>query len=368
MLTDGEKRGIGDLLDRMESRDLISLAQTVTSRLILPDSSSDAIQAIILHTDKAVDLLKRRKLKKELLFKYLHEKKVPIDGQSDKSEIVRKVLEVWGCHDEVDIFMDDENSVDGPPPAPVPSRNASHTSLCSLDFMPSAFTVKDTHSLRRAGSSLSVMNTDDTSNSSFTFGTSAAASVSVTETFSSLPSMSSGGLGGQVSAFTQSQCQEMANDFVKWYFDLINTCIQGDGSVSDFGPAMFFPDASAKVNLLGVNGECLENFQVEENADEVCSMLKDVVRRHGLQFNPNLCDEGVRGRLDPHGLVVVLSCGTIHNQHTVCGVFEQAFGLVRDPGSENNWKIKQTEARLFAKSVIEKPSLANSSLCAIAYS
>ena len=38
--------------------------------------------------------------------------------------------------------------------------------------------------------------------------------------------------------------------------------MQGDGSVSDFGPAMFFPDASAKVNLLGVNGECLENFQV----------------------------------------------------------------------------------------------------------
>ena len=168
-------------------------------------------QAIILHTDKAVDLLKRRKLKKELLFKYLHEKKVPIDGQSDKSEIVRKVLEVWGCHDEVDIFMDDDNSVDGPPPAPVPSRNASHTSLCSLDFIPSAFTVKDTHSLRRAGSSLSVMNTDDTSNSSFTFGTSAAAPVSATESFSSLPHISSGGLGGQVSAFTQSQCQAEIN-------------------------------------------------------------------------------------------------------------------------------------------------------------
>ena len=33
--------------------------------------------------------------------------------------------------------------------------------------------------------------------------------------------------------------------------------------------------------------------------------------------------KGVRGRLDPHGLVVVLSCGTLHNQHTVCGVFEQ---------------------------------------------
>jgi hypothetical protein len=50
-----------------------------------------------------------------------------------------------------------------------------------------------------------------------------------------------------------------------------------------------------------------------------------VIRRHRLQYNPNLCEEGVRGRLDPHGLVLVLACGTLHNHQTVCGVFEQVF-------------------------------------------
>ena len=71
MLTEKEKHGISELLDRMTISDLQSLAQTVTSRLLVPENSMEAIQAIILHTDKASDLLKRRKIKKELLFKYL---------------------------------------------------------------------------------------------------------------------------------------------------------------------------------------------------------------------------------------------------------------------------------------------------------
>ena len=76
-------------------------------------------------------------------------------------------------------------------------------------------------------------------------------------------------------------------------------------------------------DILGVNGETMESFHIEENASDVCDMLRNVVNRHSLSFNPNLCEEGVRGTLDPHGLVLVLACGTLHNQHTVCGVFEQ---------------------------------------------
>jgi hypothetical protein len=101
-------------------------------------------------------------------------------------------------------------------------------------------------------------------------------------------------------------------------------------------------------------------------------MLVQVFRKHKLRCNPNLCDEGVRGRwggspalllsrLDPHGLVLVLVCGTLHNQADVCGVFEQVFGLVRDPTSDNNWKIKSTEARLVAGPVSQPPSLASCS-------
>ena len=48
-----------------------------------------------------------------------------------------------------------------------------------------------------------------------------------------------------------------------------------------------------------------------------------VMRRHRLTCNPNLCEEGVRGRLEAHGLVLVLVCGTLHTSSNVCGVFEQ---------------------------------------------
>ena len=95
MLTEAEKRGISELLHGLSVSDLQSLAETVTSKLLVPETSFEAIRAIILHTDKAVDLLKRKKIKKELLFKYLHLKGVSIEAVADKSVHVTRVLEVW---------------------------------------------------------------------------------------------------------------------------------------------------------------------------------------------------------------------------------------------------------------------------------
>ena len=40
----------------------------------------------------------------------------------------------------------------------------------------------------------------------------------------------------------------------------------------------------------------------------------------------------------------------------------KVFGLVRDPGAQNNWKIKNTEARLVAGEVQQQPKLTSSSL------
>ena len=96
MLTEKEKHGISELLGRMTSRDLTSLAQTVTSRLIVPESAAEAISAILLNTEKPGDLLRRRKIKKEVLFKYLHAKKVTVDPSADKSVFITHVLQLWG--------------------------------------------------------------------------------------------------------------------------------------------------------------------------------------------------------------------------------------------------------------------------------
>ena len=64
---------------------------------------------------------------------------------------------------------------------------------------------------------------------------------------------------------------------------------------------------------------------------------------------------------------MVLVCGTLHSRFTVCGVFEQVFGLIKDPSADNNWKIKQTEARLVGGSVSDVPSITSSKLEAVGF-
>ncbi|CAB4066214.1 unnamed protein product [Lepeophtheirus salmonis] len=112
MLTERQKHGISELLVQMKTSDLRSLAQTVTSRLIIPETKDEAIQAVMLHTESPLDLLKRRKIKRDLLFKYLHFKKSACRWELRQAA-----------------FIDEESL----PEAPAPSRNTSFTSLASLD-------------------------------------------------------------------------------------------------------------------------------------------------------------------------------------------------------------------------------------------
>ena len=148
MLTEREKHGMSELLHRMSSRDLTSLAQTVTSKLIVPETNGEAISAIILHTDRPTDLLKRRKVKKEFLFKYLNAKRVCIEATADKAAIITSVLQLWGSNTGNAMVSGSSSSLilsgsglgtgeeDSLPEAPAPSRNTSYSSLCSLDYGP----------------------------------------------------------------------------------------------------------------------------------------------------------------------------------------------------------------------------------------
>ena len=43
------------------------------------------------------------------------------------------------------------------------------------------------------------------------------------------------------------------------------------------------------------------------------------------------------------------------------------FGLIRDPGAENNWKIKQTEARLVGGAELPAPQVTTSRLAALTF-
>ena len=158
----------------------------------------------------------------------------------------------------------------------------------------------------------------------------------------------------------------MADSFVKWYYELLNAtfytsgCGAADGS--DFGPQHFWVDASAKIylhqghpsgggpGLLSKGSESSPSESIcVQGGGQVCDALKHVVRKYRVTYHPNLSD--AHGYMDAQGQAVLQAAGTLLNpsNSTVCGSFQQQFGLVRDPALGNNWKIKFTNASLVSK-------------------
>ena len=70
----------------------------------------------------------------------------------------------------------------------------------------------------------------------------------------------------------------------------------------------------------------------------VCDTLRSYVGNQQIQFYPNIPSN--KAEESRHGLVVIQIHGTIHQHRTCIGVFDQAFGLTRDPTHGNNYLIK----------------------------
>lgn len=143
--------------------------------------------------------------------------------------------------------------------------------------------------------------------------------------------------------------EALGEKFAEWFYNMINTS-------PVIGSEHFWNDCSLTLNLLSETQTITE--QVSDDCEKIAALLSNTKTTHNLFFNPNLTKEGVRTKMDPHGLVVVMVCGTLHTDRECVGVFEQVFGLARDPFSENNWKIKNTLLNLRSKSgVSEVPKL-----------
>jgi len=347
MLTEKEKHGISELLGRLASKDLTSLAQTVTSRLIVPETTSEAVSAILLNTDKPGDLLRRRKIKKELLFKYLHAKKVTVDPSADKSVFITHVLQLWGSQHGAPGPVFHEIEEDSYPEAPAPSRNTSYSSLLSLDNNHPI----SSHGLRQVINQ-HIDTGSDTENSLEMEDEPIDASVpSCTNCINTNTSMSP----------SNAEAFEMACSFVRWFYPLINGSLECD---TDYGSQHFWIDANAHVILQAATNQTSESSVVEDNGKLAAELLRDITRKHSVSYNPNITRDGVEGVIDAHGLAIVTACGTLHSGPRCCGTFHQQFGLLRDPSTGNNWKIKFTNATLKAtlEAVSEIPRLSNSAL------
>ena len=57
---------------------------------------TEAVKAILTYTDTAVELMRRRKMKRDILFQYLAECGVIAPVSADKRELIQKILSHWG--------------------------------------------------------------------------------------------------------------------------------------------------------------------------------------------------------------------------------------------------------------------------------
>lgn len=158
--------------------------------------------------------------------------------------------------------------------------------------------------------------------------------------------------------------QQLAIEFSRWYYERLNT-------LTDFTVSHFWTECNLRLEIIFAISP--DNAIIEEvinNGEVCCAKIKDLVAVKELWFNPNCNDAGVRGYLNPHGLAQVMVCGTIHQRDgPAIGVFEQMFGLMKDPKFGNNFKIRFSVLRLREGSFLAiqntPPELLDSSLVGI---
>ena len=125
------------------------------------------------------------------------------------------------------------------------------------------------------------------------------------------------------SSVTPPSSQQLSREFTEWFYTAWNT-------LSNFTSDHFFPDCQLTLTH--------ENQRRILGSYFVCDLLRSYVATQDLRFSPNVQSNKVEE--SRHGLVIIQIHGTIHQRNTCIGIFDQSFGLVRDPTHGNNYLIK----------------------------
>lgn len=139
----------------------------------------------------------------------------------------------------------------------------------------------------------------------------------------------------------------MSRQFSTWFFKM---CNENQLKIVDFW-------ADSEYSIEMVASSQLVRQEQGCGSQSLLELIQSLHNQDNLLFNPNDCHDGIQGRMDPHGLVMVLCCGTLHSPGVFIGVFECVFGLLQDPFADGNWKIKHLRMRLNSSSPRDAPRL-----------
>ncbi|XP_075710576.1 uncharacterized protein LOC142743575 isoform X2 [Rhinoderma darwinii] len=128
-------------------------------------------------------------------------------------------------------------------------------------------------------------------------------------------------------------CHELGVEFCKFFYSRLNSQNPSHGQERlDWGPNHFWDDAILSI----YHGNSFEKYT---GGECVSSKLLEMTQEQKLTFIPALDSERFKCVNSKHGLVVVAVTGVISSNNNNSGVFNQIFGLIKCPCT-NNYKIK----------------------------
>ncbi|GAB6032471.1 hypothetical protein CHUAL_011103 [Chamberlinius hualienensis] len=286
MLSDKEKIGVQAILAKMDELDVKSLADTITNRMLAFQSLDEALTAVLVYAKTPADILKRKKVKKEYLFQYLHDVGHSVTPNADKATIVKAALTYWDSKDAQEEIIMEEDSM-----------------ICDESYNSQDHGHLSTNSIGQNNSAINNISNNGTSR----------------------------------------EVQEMAEQFTRWFYQVLHNGHLDNPNLEDkFGPHHFWRDCQFKIHT----PQC---EHLIEGSQATADRLLSLIGQDQLYFNPFYAQQGIKGYVDNHGLVIILVAGDIHRADRWVGVFEQKFGLIRDPASDNKWKIKFSELNFKGK-------------------
>ncbi|CAG7721667.1 unnamed protein product [Allacma fusca] len=316
--TDPESLGMSELLRQLPEEEIMGLVKTTTGGLISAVDINEAVSVIINFSD-GVALLNRKRMKKDYLIKYLLSKGLRFSIQADKTKLCHLVLKLWGRVSGKELqFNEYSERTEGIPGKP----NATDSSKTNESQENSEqFSSQSSSSLVSSGSAY---DTDMAADSD--------------EEYQTPEEIQTG--------------QNLAFQFAEWFYARLN-------KLDDFTSIHFWNDCNFRLQF--VTNQNFNETNIQHDGSQVCNLLRSLVADHCCYFNPNtLNGVGIRGILNPHGLAQVMVCGTVHKGTAAVGVFEQVFGLMKDPTMDNNFKIKFSVLKMREQSALQASGDCNS--------
>lgn len=284
MLSSDESAGLREILNGLDDEELFSVLDTVTKRMFTTRHRQEAIEKILSCILRPSDLLRRQKITKKILFNYLVRKGITVLAEWGKPALVKKCLDLWG----------------------------STESCKESDFADEGFQSNSPEGYQNTSSE----------------GYQNASSERYQNTSSEDHNNSSSAL---LPITTQ-----MGMEFSKWFFRILNTL---DG----FGPEHFWPNCNLSAGLYTP----LEQKEVTLNgACDVATFLANLIMIDKFFFSANESSDSILIELEQHGLVKIIIRGVLHQQANCVGLFDSAFGLVKNPDFQDTYKIQVMKVKM----------------------